>query len=137
NTTNLRFELTETSIMSAPERISSIMNEIKKRYSGIKFVIDDFGTGYSSLSYLSDLPVDSLKIDISFVSRLFQKNNQKIVNSIINLSESLELEVVAEGIEDEKQVGYFTEKKCNSLQGFLFSKALSLKDIDLIYSNAD
>ncbi len=134
NTANLRFELTETSIMSAPERISSIMDQIKTRYSGIKFVIDDFGTGYSSLSYLSDLPVDSLKIDISFVSRLFQKNNQKIVNSIINLSESLELEVVAEGIEEEKQVGYFTEKKCNSLQGFLFSKALSLADIEKLYS---
>ncbi len=133
NPSNLRFELTETSIMSAPERISSIMDEIKSRNNGIKFVIDDFGTGYSSLSYLSDLPVDSLKIDISFVTKLFQKNNQKIVNSIINLTESLELEVVAEGIEQENQSKYFIDRKCKSLQGFLYSKALSLKELELIY----
>ena len=133
NPSNLRLELTETSIMSAPERISSIMNKIKNRHNGIKFVVDDFGTGYSSLSYLSDLPVDSLKIDISFVTKLFQKNNQKIVNTIISLSESLELEVVAEGIEEEKQSKYFTDRKCNSLQGFLYSKALSLKELKMIY----
>ena len=133
NPSNLRFELTETSIMSAPDRISSIMDQIKKRYNGIKFVIDDFGTGYSSLSYLSELPVDSLKIDISFVTKLYQKNNQKIVNSIINLSESLELEVVAEGIEQKEQSKYFIDRKCNSLQGFLFSKALSLKNLEHIY----
>lgn len=129
NPSNLRFELTETSIMSAPERISSIMEEIKDKYSGIKFVIDDFGTGYSSLSYLSDLPVESLKIDISFVTKLFQKNNQKIVNSIINLSESLGMEVVAEGIEQNDQSTYFTDRKCNSLQGFLYSKALRLEEL--------
>ena len=133
NPSNLRFELTETSIMSAPERISSIMKEIKSRYDGIKFVIDDFGTGYSSLSYLSDLPVESLKIDISFVTKLFQKNNQKIVNSIINLSESLDLEIVAEGIEQKDQSKYFTDRKCNSLQGYLYSRALSLKELELAY----
>ena len=129
NPDHLRFELTETSIMSAPERVRNIMISIKKLYPGIKFVIDDFGTGYSSLSYLSDLPADSLKIDLSFVSKLFEKNNQKIVNSILNLAESLELEVVAEGIEDNAQSEYFINKKCNSLQGFLYSKALSLGDL--------
>lgn len=133
NPSNLRFELTETSIMSAPERICNIMNEVKKRYNGVKFVIDDFGTGYSSLSYLSELPVDSLKIDISFVTKLFQKNNQKIINSIINLSESLGLEVVAEGIEQKEQSKYFTDRKCNSLQGFLYSKALSLNELEQTY----
>ncbi len=133
NPSNLRFELTETSIMSAPDRISGIMDELKRRYKGIKFVIDDFGTGYSSLSYLSELPVDCLKIDISFVTKLFQRNNQKIVNSIINLSESLELEVVAEGIEEKEQSKYFTDRKCNSLQGFLYSKALSLKELEQAY----
>ena len=136
NPSNLRFELTETSIMSAPDRISGIMDELKRRYNGIKFVIDDFGTGYSSLSYLSELPVDSLKIDISFVTKLFQRNNQKIVNSIINLSESLELEVVAEGIEEKEQSKYFTDRKCNSLQGFLFSKALSLKELEQAYQGS-
>ena len=136
NPSNIRFELTETSIMSAPDRISSIMNQIKNRYKGIKFVIDDFGTGYSSLSYLSELPVDSIKIDISFVTKLFQKNNQKIVNSIINLSESLDLEVVAEGIEQKDQSKYFTDRKCNSLQGYLYSKALSLKELEKAYQDS-
>ncbi len=133
NPSNLRLELTETSIMSAPERISSIMEEIKSKHNGIKFVVDDFGTGYSSLSYLTELPVDSLKIDLSFVTKLFQKNNQKIVNSILNLSESLELEVVAEGIEEMEQSKYFTDRNCNSLQGYLFSKAQSLKDLKKSY----
>jgi diguanylate cyclase (GGDEF)-like protein/PAS domain S-box-containing protein len=130
NPNNLRFELTETSIMSAPERVRSIMESLKKVYPGLKFVIDDFGTGYSSLSYLSDLPVDSLKIDLSFVSKLFQSSNQKIVNAIINLAESLDLEVVAEGIEEKVQGEYFINKRCNSLQGFLYSKALSINDLE-------
>jgi len=129
NPNHLRFELTETSIMSAPERVRDIMISVKKLYPGIKFVIDDFGTGYSSLSYLSDLPVDSLKIDLSFVSKLFEKNNQKIVNSILSLSDSLDLEVVAEGIEENSQKEYFVNKNCYSLQGFLFSKALSLENL--------
>ena len=127
---HLRFELTETSIMSAPERVREIMTAVKDLYPGIKFVIDDFGTGYSSLSYLSNLPVDSLKIDLTFVSKLFEKNNQKVVNSIITLAESLELEVVAEGIEDNAQSEYFINKNCNSLQGFLYSKALSLDKLN-------
>jgi diguanylate cyclase (GGDEF)-like protein len=133
NSSNLRFEMTETSIMSAPERISGIMDSIKKLYPSVKFVIDDFGTGYSSLSYLSNLPVDSLKIDISFVAKLFQLNNQKIVNSILSLSKSLDLEVIAEGIEKQEQSTYFTDRKCHSLQGFLYSKALSIDDLETNY----
>ena len=130
NPEHLRFELTETSIMSAPERVRDIMISVKKLFPGIKFVIDDFGTGYSSLSYLSNLPADSLKIDLSFVSKLFEKNNQKIVNSIINLADSLDLEVVAEGIEEVSQSDFFINKNCNSLQGFLYSKALSLENLN-------
>ncbi len=130
NPDHLRFELTETSIMSAPERVRDIMISVKKLHPGIKFVIDDFGTGYSSLSYLSDLPADSLKIDLSFVSKLFEKNNQKVVNAIINLANSLDLEVVAEGIEDIAQSDFFINKNCNSLQGFLYSKALSIENLN-------
>ncbi len=130
NPCHIRFELTETSIMSATERVRGIMVAIKKLYPCIKFVIDDFGTGYSSLSYLSDLPVESLKIDLSFVTKLFQENNQKIVNAILNLASSLELEVVAEGIENINQKEYFIQKECFSLQGFLFSKALSVDKLE-------
>ena len=129
NPCHIRFELTETSIMSAPERVRGIMVAIKKIYPCIKFVIDDFGTGYSSLSYLSDLPVESLKIDLSFVTKLFKENNQKIVNAILNLASSLDLEVVSEGIENIKQKEYFIQKDCHSLQGFLFSKGLSLDNL--------
>ena len=129
NPCNIRLELTETSIMSAPERVRGIMVSIKKLYPCLKFVVDDFGTGYSSLSYLSDLPVESLKIDLSFVTKLFQENNQKIVNAILNLASSLELEVVAEGIENIEQKEYFIDKKCYSLQGFLFNKALNLEHL--------
>ena len=130
NPCHIRFELTETSIMSAPVRVRGIMEAIKKLYPCVKFVIDDFGTGYSSLSYLSDLPVESLKIDLSFVTKLFQENNQKIVNAILNLASSLDLEVVAEGIENINQKEYFIDKECHSLQGYLFSKALSLDQLN-------
>ncbi|MCD6397314.1 MAG: EAL domain-containing protein, partial [Spirochaetaceae bacterium] len=135
NPCHIRFELTETSIMSAPVRVREIMEAIKKLYPCVKFVIDDFGTGYSSLSYLSDLPVESLKIDLSFVTKLFQENNQKIVNAILNLASSLELEVVAEGIENINQKEYFIDKECHSLQGYLFSKALSLNQLNKYINN--
>jgi len=92
--------------------------------------IDDFGTGYSSLSYLSRLPVDSLKIDISFVQALQREQNRKIVNAILNLAESLNIDVVAEGIETAEQRSYFRERRCKGMQGFLFMKAQPIRELE-------
>lgn len=128
NPGNLRIEITETSIVKAPEKVVRVINSLKIKYPEIKFVLDDFGTGYSSLSYLSRMPIDSLKIDISFIKKLFEPMNLKVVTAIMNLANSLKLDIVAEGIETHEQQEYFKEKGCGSLQGFLFAKAVSIDE---------
>jgi len=125
----LNLELTETTLMSnANDAVTKIL-EIKRRYPSIMLSIDDFGTGYSSLSYLSRLPVDVLKIDISFVRALHDEQNRKVVNSILTLAESLGISVVAEGIETAAQRSYFTERSCYGMQGFLFMKAQPIEEL--------
>lgn len=129
NPSNLKLELTETCIMNAPEAAIEKMRVLKKTHPGIAISIDDFGTGYSSLSYLSKLPADIIKIDLSFVTKLFQMNNKKIVNAIINLAHSLDLEVVAEGVETEEQLAYFVDKDCTIVQGNYFYTALDFETL--------
>lgn len=126
---NLKLELTESSIMSAPEAAIERMATLKAEHPGLAIAIDDFGTGYSSLSYLSMLPVDMLKIDLSFVTHLFLMNNRKIVNAIINLAKSLELELVAEGVETAEQREYFVQHECPVLQGKLFSMGVEYDEL--------
>ncbi len=126
---NLRLEITETSIVKMPERVVNVITSLKRQYPKIKFVLDDFGTGYSSLSYLSRMPIDSLKIDISFVRKLFEPMNLKVVTAIMNLANSLQLNIVAEGVEGTKERDFFKEKGCNALQGFLFAKPMPFSDI--------
>lgn len=127
--TNLKLEITESSIMNAPEEAIKKMEDLKTKNPGIRLAIDDFGTGYSSLSYLSKLPADQIKIDLSFVSKLFSMNNEKIVNAIINLAHSLSMEIVAEGVESHDQFIYFKQKKCGFLQGFHFYKPLEPEEL--------
>jgi diguanylate cyclase (GGDEF)-like protein/PAS domain S-box-containing protein len=130
DSSRLNLELTETTLMSnANEAVAKIL-EIKQRYPAIMLSIDDFGTGYSSLSYLSRLPVDVLKIDISFVRALHDEQNRKIVNSILSLSESLGIHVVAEGIETAEQRAYFRERNVYGLQGHLFMKAQPIDELE-------
>ncbi len=125
----LVLELTETTLMSDANDAVAKMVRIKERYPSIMISIDDFGTGYSSLSYLSRLPVDFLKIDISFVRALRDEQNRKVVNSILTLAQSLDIKVVAEGIETEEQRGYFRERDCYGMQGWLFMKAQPISEL--------
>ncbi len=130
DSSRLNLELTETTLMSnANEAVAKIL-EIKRRFPSVMLSIDDFGTGYSSLSYLSRLPVDVLKIDISFVRALHDEQNRKIVNSILSLADSLGIVVVAEGIETAEQRSYFRERNCYGLQGFLFMKAQPIDELE-------
>ena len=92
--------------------------------------IDDFGTGYSSMSYLKKLPIDTLKIDREFIKELESDEDSKsITGAIIALSKSLKLTTVAEGVENEEQRLILGEKNCDMMQGYLYSKPLSLEDL--------
>ena len=122
----LTFEVTESAMMNNPEQSINILNALKKL--GIRISIDDFGTGFSSLAYLKQLPVSQLKIDRSFVMDMQNDESDKaIVLSTINLSHSLGLDVVAEGVEDRETANILKDMECNSAQGYHFSKPLDAK----------
>ncbi len=131
----LKLELTETTIMSDSEGAIKRILDIKKRLPGISFMIDDFGTGYSSLAYLARLPVDFLKVDISFVSKLSEKQNEKVVKAILNLGKSLDLGIVVEGIETRMQNDYFIAYNDVEMQGYYHYKPLSYDELDKTLSN--
>ena len=120
----LELELTESSIMKDPEEAIEKLHELK--LMGIKVAIDDFGTGYSSLNYLKRFPIDTLKIDKTFVADVCKDpHDTAIVRAIINLGHALDLTVIAEGVETKEQLQYLSALECDVVQGFLFSKALS------------
>jgi diguanylate cyclase (GGDEF)-like protein len=113
----LCLELTESSVMADPERSRSMLERLSE--AGVRLSIDDFGTGYSSLSYLSRLPLDEIKIDRSFVTRMTQDaRDASIVQSTIGLGHALGLTVVAEGIEDDETLGLLTRLGCDVAQGY-------------------
>jgi EAL domain-containing protein (putative c-di-GMP-specific phosphodiesterase class I) len=129
NPNNLILEITESMIMENAESIGPIMEQIKNM--GVKLHIDDFGTGYSSLSYLHGFPVDALKIDSSFIEGLCDsKEKAEIVSAIITLAHSMNMYVVAEGVETEEQLNHIISLNCEYLQGFLFSKPLESKEAE-------
>ena len=120
---NLVLELTEGIAMENPTAVATLL--MRLRAMGTRISIDDFGTGYSSLAYLRQLPVDALKIDQSFVRGLENgKDTAAIVASIVAMAKRLGLHVVAEGIENEKQLGMLRSLHCESAQGYLFSEPL-------------
>lgn len=117
----LRLEVTETVAMMDFEYSIKILKELNDL--GIHLSLDDFGNGYSSLSYLKGFPIKSLKIDRSFIRDIdVNKSSEAIASAIISLGHSLNLEVVAEGVETEKQFAFLKEQVCNEIQGFLFGR---------------
>lgn len=121
----LKLELTESLLLNNSNAVIATMEEL--RACGLRFSLDDFGTGYSSLSYLKRLPLDQLKIDQSFVSDLeIDANDAAIVRSIIALAHSLDLAVIAEGVEAVGQQNFLVSLGCNHFQGYYFSPPLPL-----------
>ena len=119
----LILEITESGIMSDPERMIPILNDIAA--TGVLFSIDDFGTGYSSLSYLQRLPVSEVKIDKSFVfPMVIDAAAANIVRSVVDLGRSLGLRIVAEGVEDQRTMDYLAAINCDFVQGYYLSKPL-------------
>lgn len=116
----LRLEVTETVLMQNTEETIELLNKIQAK--GIKIAIDDFGTGFSSLSYLHKMPIDVLKIDRSFVMKMAESEKHlAIVRTIATLATSLNLEVIAEGIETAEQLSALKSLGCQMGQGYLFS----------------
>ncbi|GAA6130664.1 putative bifunctional diguanylate cyclase/phosphodiesterase [Halopseudomonas sabulinigri] len=120
----LEMEVTETGLMEDIAAAASHLNSLKK--AGVLIAIDDFGTGYSSLSYLRGLPLDKIKIDKSFVQDvLVDEDDATIVRAIIQLGRSLNMEVIAEGVESAEQEAYVIAQGCNEGQGYYYSRPLS------------
>ncbi len=118
---SLELELTETSIMDDPESAAKILTKIRRL--GVRVAIDDFGTGYSSLGYLKRFPLDTLKLDRSFVNgAATDADDAALVTAIVTLAHSLRLRVVAEGIETEQELNFLQFLRCDEGQGYLFAK---------------
>lgn len=129
NSDQLELEITESLLLRSVEETSEKLSQLKRM--NIKVSIDDFGTGYSSLSYLRTLPVDTLKIDKSFIDVISgDENGKNIVNTIITLAHTLRMTVIAEGVEYDEQLDYLKSRSCDCIQGFLFSKPLASEDVN-------
>jgi diguanylate cyclase (GGDEF)-like protein/PAS domain S-box-containing protein len=126
---HLKLEITETALMEDSEETVRLAQRLKD--FGIRLVIDDFGTGYSSLSYLQRLPIDTLKVDRSFISKIHEKpdSNRNIVEAIISLAHKLDMTVVAEGIETPEQYAILIDMGCEFGQGYLFSRPIQTSEV--------
>ena len=123
---SLILEITESILMESAEMVAPLLLQLKGL--GVKLYIDDFGTGYSSLSYLHGFPVDVLKIDRSFIARIGSNgDNLEIVKAIVTLAHSLDMKVIAEGVETEEQLEKLKKLGCEYIQGFFYSKPLEMK----------
>jgi EAL domain-containing protein (putative c-di-GMP-specific phosphodiesterase class I) len=120
---HLELEITETLLMDNPEENAAVLRRL--RALGITVAIDDFGTGYSSLSYLTRFPIDKIKIDHSFVRDLATDSaDAAVINAIIAMAHSLNIRVIAEGVENDAQKHYLNQRGCDEAQGFLYSAAV-------------
>lgn len=123
----LEIEITESVLMNSFEHNLMLINKMKTL--GCSIALDDFGTGYSSFNYLTQIPIDTLKIDKSFIDGICSnKKDRCIADSIINLAHKMDISVVAEGVEDNNQLQILQKQFCDTLQGFLFSKPLNSTD---------
>lgn len=131
----VELEITETVLMESLESNVKILKELMD--IGIRIALDDFGTGYSSLNYLMKIPISTLKIDKSFIDNITSNTqNESIIKNIIQMAHSMDLKVVAEGVETEQQLSILKGKQCDYIQGYYFSKPLSVADTkELLVSN--
>lgn len=132
----LELEITESVLMNNFNSSIGILNEIKD--IGINIYLDDFGTGYSSLNYLRQLPINSIKIDKSFVDGLtINEKDSFIASSLINLAHGIDLSVVAEGVENVEQFNLLKNYGCDEIQGYYFSKPLNSEDFEQLLNKID
>ncbi|RKL67787.1 hypothetical protein CR203_10615 [Salipaludibacillus neizhouensis] len=124
----LDLEITENVLLYNREECAKTLTRLKEL--GIQISIDDFGTGYSSLSYLRQFPIDTLKIDKSFILEVLDNSNdQAIVTSIIQLAHNMNMRVIAEGVESTEMIPFLNDRECDEMQGFLYSKPLPANEV--------
>lgn len=129
---SLELEITESSFLEEMESVVGLLGSL--RGMGISISLDDFGTGFSSLNYLRKLPVDYLKIDRSFIATLNDdRESQAITTSVINLAHTLDIKVVAEGVEEQSQLEFLRKRGCDLVQGYYFYKPLSVDSLQSVY----
>ena len=129
--TRLKLELTESVVLGNIDDTVAKMHDLKA--VGVHFSMDDFGTGYSSLSYLTQLPLGQLKIDLSFVHNIgIKPTDAVIVQTIISMGNSLGMEVIAEGVENEEQRDFLERNGCHAYQGYLFSKPVPIEEFEAL-----
>ena len=127
----LELEITETVLMRDVLTSKEILQQLKEL--GVQLAVDDFGTGFSSLSYLKQFPIDFLKIDQSFINDIESVlDDGTIVNAIISMGNSLDLKVVAEGIENQNQLDFLNKHHCEEGQGYLISPAINADQLALM-----
>jgi EAL domain-containing protein (putative c-di-GMP-specific phosphodiesterase class I) len=120
----LELEISESMLMHNPVHMITVLTKIKKM--GVRLAVDNFGTGYSSLTQISHFPIDTLKVDRSFIRNITQDSEDKeIIESIINMGKHLSLTVVAEGVETQLQDEFLRKHICDEMQGFYFSKPVA------------
>lgn len=125
---SLEVEITESILISYPKKVTDALNQL--RSMGIRIALDDFGTGYASLKYLQILPLDTLKIDKSFIEKVGSSETENhIINAVITLAHEQQTTIVAEGVENQTQLEYLKQQKCDCLQGFLLSKPLEFENL--------
>ncbi len=125
---HLEIEITESVLMESFEMNLKLINQIKEL--GVAIALDDFGTGYSSFNYLTQLPIDTLKIDKSFIDDIcYNENDKYIANTIISLAHQMNIAVVAEGVESMDQLEILQDQLCDTLQGYLFSKPVTASEL--------
>ena len=125
----LEVELTEEIFI---QNIEHNLNQLSRLHQlGVHLAIDDFGVGYSSLGYLRDFPVDLLKIDRSFITDVTERHDDAVITrAVINLAHNLGIQVVAEGVETEEQLGFLKKHRCNFAQGYLISRPIPVSDLE-------
>lgn len=125
----LEIEITEGTLIDLHHYRTEILNQTI--HNGISVAIDDFGTGYSSLTYLTVMPINTLKIDKSFIDKINNESNRSVVKTIIDLSKSLGYKIIAEGVENKEQLQILNQLGCNIIQGYYFSKPLLDSEVEV------
>lgn len=133
DTSKIDLEITEYLFLEHNQNNLEVLNTI--RNSGVTISLDDFGTGYSSLSYLKKFPIDNLKIDKSFIDDMYNKEGLIFIETIIKMGQTLNMKIIAEGVEKKEQLDYLKSINCDIYQGYLCSKPLPVKDFESFYKD--